>query len=71
MGLKYGTRFQGELKRWQRDAFRASFSNPSLDDWLVTFAATAGRITSLRVQESPWAPSWYDDRDDLGVFERR
>lgn len=26
--------------------------------------------TSLRARESPWAPAWYDDADDLGEFQR-
>jgi hypothetical protein len=69
--LQFGTRFQGELKAWQGDTFRAFFSNPRLDDWQMTFAIADGRVASLRALESPWAPQWYDDRDDLDVFDRR
>lgn len=69
--LQFGTRFDGELKTWQGDIFRAFFPNPCLDDWLLTFATTGDRVTSLRVQEAPWAPQWYDDRDDLGIFDRQ
>jgi hypothetical protein len=35
----------------------------------MTFTIADGKVASLRVQEAPWAPQWYDDRDDLGVFE--
>lgn len=69
--LKFGTRFQGELRARHGDTFRAFFTNPRLDDWLVTFATADEKVASLQVQEAPWAPPWYDDRDDLGIFERR
>jgi hypothetical protein len=71
LNLHFGTRFQGKLRAWQGDTFRAFFPNPRLDDWLVTFAVADRNVASLRVQEAPWAPSWYDDRDDLGEFVRR
>jgi CubicO group peptidase (beta-lactamase class C family) len=71
LNLTFGTRFQGEFKPWQGDAFRVFFSNPRHHDWLVTFAVTGGKVASLRVQEAPWDPQWYDDRDDLGEFVRR
>jgi hypothetical protein len=70
LSLRFGTRFVGELKAWQGDVFRAFFPNPRLDDWLVTFAAKNGVVTSLRARESPWAPAWYEDADDLGDFQR-
>ncbi len=41
-----------------------------LDDWLVTVAAKDVVVTSLRARESPWAPAWYEDADDLGEFQR-
>lgn len=69
--LQFGTRFHGELQAWQGDTFRAFFPNPRLDDWLATFAIADGKVASLRAQEAPWAPPWYDDRDHLGVFARR
>jgi CubicO group peptidase (beta-lactamase class C family) len=69
--LTFGTRFQGEFKAWQGDAFRVFFSNPLHHDWLVTFSVADGKVASLRAQEAPWAPQWYDDRDDLGEFFRR
>lgn len=71
LSLQFGTRFEGELKHWQDDTFRAAFPNPRLDDWLVTFAVKEGTVAGMQVQESPWAPAWYDDADDLGEFHRR
>ena len=71
LSLQFGTRFEGELKHWQDDTFRAAFPNPRLDDWLVTFAVKEGTVAVMQVQESPWAPAWYDDADDLGEFHRR
>jgi hypothetical protein len=59
------------MKSWGENQFRAFFSTPGIDDWLVTFAVRDDRIHSMHVQESPWAPAWYDDRDNLGVFARR
>ncbi|MEX2139063.1 MAG: serine hydrolase [Pirellulales bacterium] len=70
LGLRFGTRFEGELEHWQNDAFRATFGNPRLDDWMVTFAIKDGEVAGLHVKESPWAPAWYDDADDLGEFLR-
>ena len=67
---RFGARFAGKLEHWGDDAFRAFFHNPRLDDWLVTFGITDGKVTGLRVKESPWAPAWYDDADDLGAFRR-
>jgi hypothetical protein len=69
--LQFGTRFDGELKAWQGNVCRAQFPNPRLDDWLLTFATTEDRVVSLHVLEAPWAPPWYDDRDDLGIFDRQ
>jgi CubicO group peptidase (beta-lactamase class C family) len=69
--LQFGTRFLGELQTWGGDSFRVFFSNPRLDDWLVTFAIDEDKVASLKAQESPWAPEWYNDRDDLGVFKKR
>jgi hypothetical protein len=69
--LRFGNRFLGVLEPWQGDTFRAFFPNPRLDDWLVTFKVAEGRVVSLRAQESPWAPEWYEDRDDLGEFRRQ
>jgi hypothetical protein len=66
--LHFGTRFRGHMKSWGENKFRVFFRAPGLDDWLVTFTAQDGRIRSMHVQESPWAPEWYDDRDNLGVF---
>jgi CubicO group peptidase (beta-lactamase class C family) len=71
MSLHFGTRFEGELQHWQNDAFRAIFPNPGLDDWLVTFSISGGKVARLHVKESPWAPAWYDDADDLGDFHRQ
>ena len=68
--LQYGSRFDGKLQHWEDDIFRALFPNPRLDDWLVTFNISDGKVTGLHVKESPWAPAWYDDADDLGEFER-
>ncbi len=70
LNLQFGTRFDGQLQHWKNESFRAFFPNPRLDDWLVTFATQAGRVTSLRVKESPWAPPDYNDADDLGEFHR-
>ncbi|MBI3862463.1 MAG: serine hydrolase [Planctomycetia bacterium] len=69
--LKFGTHFHGDLKPWHGETFRAFFPNPRLDDWQVAFAISDGRVASLKVQEAPWAPQWYDDRDDLGEFVRK
>ncbi len=69
--LQFGTRFQGELQVWEGDTFRALFPNPLLDDWLITFTIAGDKVASLKAQESPWAPQWYDDCDDLGLFEKR
>jgi hypothetical protein len=69
--LRFGSRFEGELRHWQNDAFRVLFSNPLLDDWLVTFAVKEGTVTGLHVKESPWAPAWYEDAEDLGTFQRQ
>jgi hypothetical protein len=71
LSLKFGKRFDGELKHWDGDSFRAFFSNPGHVDWMVTFAVEGGRVAGLRAQEGPWAPEWYDDRDDLGIFQQR
>lgn len=68
--LQLGTRFDGRLEHWQNDEFRAFFPNPRLDDWLVTFKVEDGAVKSLHAKESPWAPAWYDDADDLGEFRR-
>jgi CubicO group peptidase (beta-lactamase class C family) len=68
--LQFGTRFVGKLEHWADDAFRVTFTNPRLDDWLVTFTIKDGVVTALHVKESPWAPAWYDDADDLGEFLR-
>jgi len=68
--LQFGTRFDGELEHWQTDAFRSTFGNPRLDDWLVTFTLQNGAAAGLHAKESPWAPAWYDDADDLGDFQR-
>jgi CubicO group peptidase (beta-lactamase class C family) len=70
LGIRFGTRFEGDLEHWHEDAFRATFPNPRLDDWLVTFTIADSEATKLRVKESPWAPAWYDDADDLGEFVR-
>jgi CubicO group peptidase (beta-lactamase class C family) len=70
LALQFGTRFEGEMEHWRQDAFRTTFGNPRLDDWMVTFAIKDGHVASLRVKESPWAPAWYDDDDDLGEFLR-
>jgi CubicO group peptidase (beta-lactamase class C family) len=70
LGIRFGTRFEGDLEHWHGDAFRATFPNPRLDDWLVTFTITDSEVTKLHVKESPWAPAWYDDADDLGEFIR-
>lgn len=69
--LRFGPRFTGELRSWQGDAYRAFFTSPLHHDWLVTFSMTDGQVASLHVQEAPWAPAWYDDRDDLGTFVRQ
>lgn len=69
--LQFGTRFRGRLIDWERDSFRAFFPNPRLDDWLVKFNVDDKRVGSLEVQEAPWAPQWYEDRDDLGNFDRQ
>jgi hypothetical protein len=68
--LNFGTRFRGEMRPWGENQFRVFFSTAGLDDWLVTFAVRDEHVHSLHVQESPWAPEWYDDRDDLGDFTR-
>ena len=68
--LRFGTRFDGGLEHWQNNSFRVMFPNPRLDDWLVTFTVGESEVTALRVKESPWAPAWYDDADDLGEFRR-
>jgi CubicO group peptidase (beta-lactamase class C family) len=68
--IQFGTRFDGALEHWKDEEFRALFDNPRLDDWLVTFTIKAGEIAGLRVKESPWAPAWYDDADDVGEFLR-
>ena len=68
--LKFGRRFDGEMRSWQDDTFRAFFTGPLHHDWLVKFTVADGRVASLHVQEAPWAPEWYDDRDDLGIFVR-
>lgn len=69
--LRFGTRFDGDLRSWDGDTCRAFFSNPRLDDWMVKFTVTDGKVAALAVQEAPWAPEWYDDRDDLGDFVRQ
>ncbi len=69
--LRFGPRFHGELRSWQDDTFRAFFTNPLHHDWLVKFTVAESQVASLHVQEAPWAPTWYDDRDDLGVFVRQ
>jgi CubicO group peptidase (beta-lactamase class C family) len=69
--LQFGTRFEGELQHWENDAFRATFPDRRLDDWLVTFTVKDGIVAGLQVKESPWAPAWYDDADDLGDFHRK
>lgn len=71
LSLQFGTRFEGELKHWQNDTFQATFPNPRLDDWLVTFSVKEGAVAAMQVKESPWAPAWYDNADDLGEFLRR
>ncbi len=71
LALRFGPRFQGELRTWQGDAFRAFFASQRHHDWLVKFSVADGNVASLQVQEAPWAPAWYDDRDDLGVFARK
>jgi CubicO group peptidase (beta-lactamase class C family) len=68
--IEFGTRFEGKLEHWKEHDFRAFFRNPRLDDWLVKFTLTAGEVAGLRVKESPWAPAWFDDADDLGEFLR-
>ena len=68
--IRFGTRFVGGLIHWQQDAFRAMFANPRLDDWLVTFTIQDQEVAGLHIKESPWAPAWYDDADDLGDFRR-
>jgi CubicO group peptidase (beta-lactamase class C family) len=68
--IRFGTRFVGGLEHWQQDAFRATFANPRLDDWLVTFTIQNQEVVGLHIKESPWAPPWYDDADDLGDFRR-
>ena len=70
LGIQFGTRFEGNLQHWKENDFRAFFHNPRLDDWMVSFTLKAGNVASLRAQESPWAPAWYDDADDLGEFVR-
>ena len=69
--LKCGTRFNGAMKTWHGNSFRVFFSNPQLHDWLVTFNTRDQQAISLRVREAPWAPDWYDDRDDLGEFVKQ
>lgn len=71
LSLQFGTRFEGELQHWENDAFRAVFPNPRLDDWFVTFVGKDGVVTGIQAKESPWAPAWYDDADDLGEFHRK
>jgi Domain of unknown function (DUF3471) len=71
LSLQFGTRFQGQLQHWQDDAFRAQFPSPRFDDWMVTFAVNDEKVTGLHVKESPWAPAWYEDQDDLGEFQRQ
>jgi CubicO group peptidase (beta-lactamase class C family) len=71
LSLQFGTRFEGEMKHWDGDSFRVFFKNPGHDDWLVTFDLEGDRLTSLGAREAPWAPDWYDDRDDLGDFRRQ
>ena len=68
--IRFGTRFVGGLEHWQQDIFRATFANPRLDDWLVTFSIQDQEVVGLHIQESPWAPPWYEDADDLGNFRR-
>lgn len=70
LALRFARRFSGHLEHRTGDAFRAYFDNPMLNDWLVTFALDRGQVVSLHAQEAPWAPEWYDDRDDLGNFRR-
>ena len=69
--IHYGTRFDGSLSHWKGDSFRAFFPNPRLDDWLVTFSGKDQAVVSLQIKESPWAPAWYEDADDLGEFRRQ
>jgi CubicO group peptidase (beta-lactamase class C family) len=69
--IRYGTRFDGSLSHWKADSFRAFFPNPRLDDWLVTFSFKDEAVVGLHIKESPWAPAWYDDADDLGEFRRQ
>jgi hypothetical protein len=68
--IRFGTRFVGSLEHWQQDTFRATFENPRLGDWLVTFAIQGQEVVGLHIKESPWAPLWYEDADDLGNFRR-
>jgi CubicO group peptidase (beta-lactamase class C family) len=68
--IQFGTRFLGGLEHWQQDVFRATFANPRIDDWLVTFTIQGQEILGLHIKESPWAPPWYEDADDLGDFHR-
>lgn len=68
--LRCGARFDCRLEHWQHDSYRALFPNPNLNDWLVTFLVKDGAVVSLRAQDTPWAPAWYDDHDDLGEFVR-
>ncbi len=70
LGIRFGTRFDGTLNHWKDEAFRAFFPNPRLDDWLVTFSIQDKSISRLHIKESPWAPAWYEDADDLGEFQR-
>ena len=38
---------------------------------LADDAQRGGAAAAMQVKESPWAPAWYDDADDLGEFLRR
>lgn len=68
--MDFGPRFRGPLRHWHDDVFRAQAAEPLRGDLRLTFQVESGRVHALKVHESPWAPDWYDDRDDLGDFQR-
>lgn len=68
--LNFGTRFEGKISHWMHDQFRVVFESDSHDDWMLTLSTAGGSVKSLHIRESPWAPAWYDDADDLGEFVR-
>jgi len=68
--LQYGNRFRGVVTHWTGNSYRVFFHKQTHHDWLLTFDFSLSGATSVTIRETPWAPEWYDDAENMGLFRR-